>query len=67
MKYAVEMGSDVVIWIPSSITTGTVDGGIHRHTEAAWRSQKPIFVQSKEIRLKQKSCNKKNKAVPVLN
>jgi hypothetical protein len=37
MKYAVEMGSGVMIYIPSFITTGSgiqkLIGGIHSHTE----------------------------------
>jgi hypothetical protein len=36
MKYAVQMGSDAMIYIPSFIKTGsgiqTLIGGIHRHT-----------------------------------
>jgi hypothetical protein len=38
MKYAVEMGSDAMIYIPSVIKTGSsiqnLIGGIHRHTES---------------------------------
>jgi hypothetical protein len=47
MKYAVEMGSDATIYIPSFIKIGLsiqklmVGGGIHRHTE--WRSHKPTL------------------------
>jgi hypothetical protein len=37
-QYTVEMGSDAIIYIPSSIKTGSaieklIGGGIHRHTE----------------------------------
>jgi hypothetical protein len=38
MKYAVEMGSGAVIYIPSFIKIGSVIerliGGIHRHTDS---------------------------------
>jgi hypothetical protein len=37
MKYAAEMGSDVTIYIPSFMKTGSdirkLVGGIHRHTD----------------------------------
>jgi hypothetical protein len=38
MKYAVEMGSGAMIYIPSFITIGSgvqkLMGGIHRHTDS---------------------------------
>jgi hypothetical protein len=49
MKYAVQMGSDAMIHIPSFIRIGSgiqkLIGGAHRHT--AWRSHKPTFIFSK--------------------
>jgi hypothetical protein len=38
MKYAIEMGSNAMIYIPSFIKTGSaiqkLMGGIHRHTDS---------------------------------
>jgi hypothetical protein len=43
MKYAVQMGSDVIIYIPSVIKIGsgiqTLIGRIHRHTDSMVISQ----------------------------
>jgi hypothetical protein len=61
MKYAVEMGSGGMIYIPSFIKTGSrihkLIRGIHRHTDTqtAWRWHKPtfflFFFQNMETRL----------------
>jgi hypothetical protein len=53
MKYATEMGSGAMIYIPSFIKTSS---GIHkligRDTQTARRSHKPTFIfQNKEIKL----------------
>jgi hypothetical protein len=48
MKYAVEMGSGAMIYIPSFIKIGSgtrkLTRGTHRHT--AWGSHKPTFIFS---------------------
>jgi Uri superfamily endonuclease len=50
MKYAVEMGSCAVIYIPSFIKIGSgiqkLIRRIHRHidTQTAWRSHKSTFI-----------------------
>jgi hypothetical protein len=50
MKYAVEMSSGAMMYIPSFIKTGLGiqkligKWGIHRHT--GWRSHKPCFIFS---------------------
>jgi hypothetical protein len=53
MKYAVEMGSDVMIYIPSFIKTGsgiqTLMGGIHR--QHGDRINLLLFFENKESRL----------------
>jgi hypothetical protein len=46
MKYAVEMGSDVMIYIPSFIN---IRSGIQKlmgdtHTQTGWRSHMPTFI-----------------------
>jgi hypothetical protein len=50
MKYAVEMGSGAMIYIPSFIKTGSGNQklieGIHRHRQTAWGSHKPPFIFS---------------------
>jgi hypothetical protein len=52
MKYAVQMGSGVMTYIPSFITTGSgiqkLIDGIQRYTDThtAWRSHKPTFFLS---------------------
>jgi hypothetical protein len=52
MKYAVEMGSDAMIYVPSFINIGSsiekLIWGIHRHTQTAWLSHKPTFIFSKQ-------------------
>jgi hypothetical protein len=54
MKYAIEMGSDAMIYIPSFMKIDSavqkLIGGIHRHTDAqiAWRSHKPTFIFCKQ-------------------
>jgi hypothetical protein len=50
MKYAVEMGSVAMMYIPTSINIGSgiqkfLRGGIHRQT--AWRSHKRTFIFAK--------------------
>jgi hypothetical protein len=52
MKYAVEMGSAAMIYIPSFIQIGSgvqklIRGGGYTDTQTAWRSHKPIFIFSK--------------------
>jgi hypothetical protein len=53
MKYAVEMGSGAMIYIPSfiKICSGIqkLMGGTHRFraTQTAWKSHKPTFMFSK--------------------
>jgi hypothetical protein len=54
MKYAVEMGSCVMMYIPSFIKTGSsiqkLIGGnsqTQTHTQRAWRLHKPTFIFSK--------------------
>jgi hypothetical protein len=57
MKYAVEMGSAAMIYIPSFIK---IDSDIQKimggggNTQTAWRLHKPtfIFLQNKKSRLK---------------
>jgi hypothetical protein len=48
MKYAVEMGSGAMIYIPSFVKTGSgvqkFMEGIYRHTQTAWWSHKPTFI-----------------------
>jgi hypothetical protein len=48
MKYAVEIGSDAIIYIPSFIKIGSaiqkLIGGYTDTQTPAWRSQKPIFI-----------------------
>jgi hypothetical protein len=57
MKYAIEMGSGVMIYLPSFVKIGS---GIQKLTgdrETAWRSHKPslfFFFQNKESRLQWK-------------
>jgi hypothetical protein len=52
MKYAVEVGSGAIIYIPSLVKIGSAiyklrgkGGGIHRRTDtqAPWRLHKPTF------------------------
>jgi hypothetical protein len=55
MKYAVDMGSDAMIYIPSFIEIGStiqklirgIQRHTHTHTHTAWRCHKPIFIFSK--------------------
>jgi hypothetical protein len=51
MKYAVEMGSGTMIYIPTFIKTGSgiqkLMGGGFIYTRTAWRSYKPTFIFSK--------------------
>jgi hypothetical protein len=57
MKYAVEMGSGAMIYIPSFIKIGSgiqkiIEGGL-TDTQTAWIAHKPSFIcQNKERRLK---------------
>jgi hypothetical protein len=50
MKYAVEMGSGAMIYVPSFINVGLgiqkLMGG-YTDTQTAWISQKPTFIFSK--------------------
>jgi hypothetical protein len=50
MKYAIEMGSSAMIYIPSFIKTGSgiqkLMGGII-NTQRAWLHNKPTFIFSK--------------------
>jgi hypothetical protein len=58
MKYAVEMGSGGMTYIPSFINTGSpidklVGKGSYTDTQAAWESHKPTFIfLNKESKLK---------------
>jgi hypothetical protein len=57
MKYAVEMGSGAMIYIPSLIKIGSGIQkfiGEDKQTQIAWRYHKPtsIFFQTKESELK---------------
>jgi hypothetical protein len=59
MKYASEMGSGAMIYIPSFIRIGSgiqklIGARGFKDTQTAWRSHKPtfIFFQNKESRLK---------------
>jgi hypothetical protein len=62
MNYAIEMGSDAVIFIPSSIKTGIAIQKLiarahtqthtHTHTQQGDLSSLLLFVQNKESRLK---------------
>jgi hypothetical protein len=50
MKYAVEMGSDAMLYIPRLVKTGSgiqklIRGDSQTHT--AWLSHKPTFIFSK--------------------
>jgi hypothetical protein len=48
MKYAVEMGSGAMIYIPSFIKTGSaIQLLIREVTQTAWRLHKPTFIFSK--------------------
>jgi hypothetical protein len=54
MRYAVEMGSGVMIYIPSFIKTGSaiqklIEG--HTDTQTAWRFYKPNFIYFKMWKL----------------
>jgi hypothetical protein len=45
MKYAVEMGSGTMIYIPSFLRTGSgIQKLIKGDTQAAWLSHKPTFI-----------------------
>jgi hypothetical protein len=48
MKYAVEMGSGAVIYIPSFINIGSgiqkIIGGIHRHTDRQHGDRKSLVT-----------------------
>jgi hypothetical protein len=56
MKYAVEMGSGAVIYIPSFIKIGSaiqkLIGAIHRHTGDGDRISLLLFFQNRESTLK---------------
>jgi hypothetical protein len=58
MKYAVQMGSCAIIYIPCFIKIYAgirklIGGGGFTDTQKAWRSHKPTFIyQNKERRLK---------------
>jgi hypothetical protein len=57
VEYAIEMCLGAMIYIPSFIQTAAfiqkLIREIHRQTDAAWRSHKPIFIfKNKESRLK---------------
>jgi hypothetical protein len=56
MKYAVEMSSGAMIYIPSFMKIGSgIQKLIERiHRQTAWRSHKPTFIFSKKSRLKSK-------------
>jgi hypothetical protein len=48
MKYAVEMGSGAMIYIPSFIKIGSaIQKLIGVDTQTAWKSHKPTFIFSK--------------------
>jgi hypothetical protein len=52
MKYAVEMDSDAMIYVPSFIKTGSgiqtlMGGGTCTDTQTAWLSHKLTFIFSK--------------------
>jgi hypothetical protein len=56
MKYAVEMGTGVMIYIPSFTKIGSaiqkLMGGGHSQTQTAWRWRKPTLIfQNNECRL----------------
>jgi hypothetical protein len=57
MKYAVEMGSGAMIYIPSFIKIGSaiqklIGGRGYTETQTAWRSHKCVlFFQNNESRL----------------
>jgi hypothetical protein len=55
MKYAVEMGSGALIYIPSSINIGSgiqklIRAGRFTDIQTAWRSRKPTFIFFFKIR-----------------
>jgi protein associated with RNAse G/E len=56
MKYAVDMGSGDMIYIPNFIYIGSgIQKLIMRSTQTAWKSHKPTFIfffQNKERKLK---------------
>jgi hypothetical protein len=58
MKYAVEIGSGGMMYLPSFVKIGSgvkkLMEGIHRHTDSMERFHKPalFFFQNKESKLK---------------
>jgi hypothetical protein len=65
MKYAFEMGSDVVKYIPSFIKIGS--GFQKRHRQHGEIISLLSFFQKKESRLKQKERDRKEDIQQVLN
>jgi hypothetical protein len=58
LKYAVEIGSGAMIYIPSFLKTGSgIQKLIGRDIQRAWRSNKPVFIFKNKIRLKNGNDN----------